>query len=64
MVDLEWNAGRLVSMKIHAQADSDLHLLLPEGQAIRSMHRVGAGSIPADSTLHIAKGASYEIAFQ
>ena len=65
-VDLAWAAGKLVSMQIHAQADSTLQLLLPKDQTIASVRLAGGGSNRAFNagTLHMTKGSSYEIAFR
>jgi alpha-L-fucosidase 2 len=64
-VDIEWKAGKLVSMRVHAESSGKLKLFLPKGQAIVSIRGTEADAgTTASTTLQMRKGSIYEISFR
>jgi alpha-L-fucosidase 2 len=61
-LDLDWKAGKLISLKIHSNSDGKLRLIPPTGQGIAAI-RTQAGTTTSD-LIQLKNGATYEIAFR
>jgi alpha-L-fucosidase 2 len=63
-VDLEWKAGKLVSMRVYAGTNGKLKLILSNGQTITSIRAPEGEARPVNSTtLQMMKGSIYEVVF-
>jgi alpha-L-fucosidase 2 len=65
-LDMQWKAGKLVSMELHANSDGAIRLIPPAGQAVSSIRNSVGGTIAEESnhTIRTQRGMSYSILFQ
>jgi hypothetical protein len=62
---MDWKAGKITSLKIHANADGKFKLIPPTGQGIASIHATGPNSAPTKSdVIPLKSGVTYEITLQ
>jgi alpha-L-fucosidase 2 len=66
ILDMQWKAGKIISMNIHAKSDGDIRLIPPQGQTVASIHSSTRQSVSArkDGMIHLNKRTSYEVAFR
>ena len=65
-IDMQWKAGKIVSMKLHAKSDGAIRLIPPQGQAVTGIH-TPAGKpllVGKDGAIRLESGTSYVIAFR
>jgi alpha-L-fucosidase 2 len=65
-IDMQWKAGKIVSMKLHAKSDGAIRLIPPQGQAVTGIHTpVGKPLLVGkDGAIRLESGTSYVIAFR
>jgi len=65
-VDMRWEAGKLISIELHANSDSAIRLILPRGQAVSGIHNREGGLVVAarDGAIRTQRGKSYAILFR
>jgi alpha-L-fucosidase 2 len=66
ILDLQWKAGKIVSMKLHAKSDGAIRLIPPHGQVIAGIRSAAGRLISAekDGAIRLTSGSSYSVAFQ
>jgi alpha-L-fucosidase 2 len=65
-LDMQWKAGKIVSLDLHAKSDGAIRLIPPAGQSVSAVHNPAGGIEAAgtDRTIRIKRGMSYTILFQ
>ncbi len=65
-LDAQWKAGKIVSMQLHAQAESAIRLIPPHGQAVSGIHTSKGKSVVAgkDGAIRTKRGMTYTIQFR
>jgi len=66
ILDLRWKAGKVVSMKLHANSDGSFRLIPPPEQTVASILDSEGGPllVGKDGTIRMDSGRSYSIKFQ
>jgi alpha-L-fucosidase 2 len=66
ILDMQWKAGKITSMKIHAMGDGNIRLIPPQGQTVASIHSSTGQSVSArkDGAIHLNKRNSYAVTFR
>ncbi len=65
-LNMQWKAGKIVSMEIHAKSDGAIRLVPPQGQVITDIRSATGRLINAgnDGAILLASGSSYSITFR
>jgi alpha-L-fucosidase 2 len=65
-IDLEWKAGKLISMQLHAGSDQLFRLVAPEGQTIESVRASNGAPVKTerDGTIRVKGGTTASITLQ
>jgi len=66
VLDMQWKAGKIVSLELHAKSKAALRVIPPQGQVIAGVNTIQGKSLAVgkDGTIHVAGGSSYSIRFQ
>jgi alpha-L-fucosidase 2 len=66
VLDMQWNAGKIVSLKLHARSDGAIRLIPPQGQAVAGIRTAEGKSVlvAKDGTIRLNKGVSYTVTFR
>ena len=66
ILDLQWKAGKITSMKIRAMGDGNIRLIPPQGQTVASIHSSTGQSVSTrkNGAIHLNRGTSYEVMFR
>ncbi len=65
-LDMQWKAGKIVSLELHAKSDGAIRLVPPQGQAVSAVHNSAGGIVATgtDHTIRTRRGMSYTILFR
>jgi alpha-L-fucosidase 2 len=65
-LDMQWKAGKLVSMQLHAQSEAAIRLIPPQGQTVSGIHTSKGKSVAAgkDGTIRTKRGMTYTTLFR
>jgi len=65
-IDMRWNAGKIVSLEVHAKSNGAIRLIPPQGQAIAGIHTPAGKQllVEKDGAIRLVSGTSYVIAFR
>jgi alpha-L-fucosidase 2 len=65
-VDLDWKAGKLTSMQLHAGTDQTFRLIAPQGQTVTSARSLKGTPIrlEQDGTIRVRAGTTVSVALQ
>jgi len=64
VVDMQWKAERIVSMKLHANTDGAIRLIPPQGQRLAEVRDSRGGEIVVkDGLLRVKSGSTYVVRF-
>ena len=65
-VDLDWKAGKLSSMQLHAGSDEVFHLIAPEGQTLKAARALKGAPVKLEQngTIRVRSGATVSLTFQ
>jgi hypothetical protein len=63
---MRWNAGKIVSLEVHAKSNGAIRLIPPQGQAIAGIHTPAGKQllVEKDGAIRLVSGTSYVIAFR
>jgi len=66
VLDMQWKAGKIVSMDLHAKSDGAIRLIPPSGQTVSTIRNSMGGIVVAEAnqTIHTKRGTSYKILFR
>jgi len=65
-LDMQWKAGKLVSMQLHAQSEGAIRLIPPQGQTVSGIRTSKGKSVVAgkDGNIRTKRGMTYTILFR
>jgi alpha-L-fucosidase 2 len=65
VLDMQWKAGKLVSLELHAKSDGAIRLIPPHGQAVAAIRTAEGRSVAAgkDGAIRTKRGTSYTVLF-
>lgn len=65
-LDLRWKAGKIASMKLHANRDGSFRLIPPPGQTVANILTSEGSSLRTgkDGAIRVSSGRTYAINFQ
>jgi hypothetical protein len=63
---MQWKAGKIVSMDLHARSNGAIRLIPPHGQVIAGIRSTAGQLISAgkDGAISLTSGSSYSVAFR
>ena len=66
VLDMQWKAGKIISLEVHAKSKASLRVIPPQGQAVAGVRTKQGKSLAVgkDGIIHVAGGSSYSIRFQ
>jgi alpha-L-fucosidase 2 len=65
-LDMQWKAGKIVSLEVRAESDGAIRLIPPQGQAVLAVHNSTGGivAVGTDQTIRTKREMSYTILFR
>ena len=65
-VDLDWKAGKLTSIQLHADSDQTFHLIAPQGQTVSAARALKGAPVKLeqDGVIRVKAGTTVSIAIQ